>query len=131
VLRLVLGQEGKLRQWKSIDRGISSALLEVECLRTLHRFRLAHGLSDEDHVRRCTAVYAILDELDVVDITRQVLSRASQPMPTSLGTLDAVHLATALLWREQSDEPLIMATHDEALGRAAQAFGFGVIGTDH
>lgn len=128
VLRLVLGQPGKLTQWKTLEGGVSSALAEVECLRTLDRFRLTHGLSDRDHARRRAAIYSIIDELDLVELTRPVLTRASQPMPTSLGTLDAVHLATALLWREQFESPLVMATHDEELGRAAEAFGFEVLG---
>jgi prevent-host-death family protein len=44
------------------------------------------------------------------------------------GTLDAIHLATALLWRERSDADLLMATHDATLGLAARAVGFRVIG---
>jgi hypothetical protein len=131
VLRLVLGQPGRLAQWKTLGAGVSSALVEVECLRTLDRFRLTHGLSDQDHARRRATIYAILDELDLVELTRPVLTRASQPMPTSLGTLDAIHLATALLWREQFDAPLTMATHDQELGLAAGAFGFEVIGISH
>jgi hypothetical protein len=42
--------------------------------------------------------------------------------------LDALHLATALLWREQVAEDLVMATHDEALATAAKASGLRVIG---
>lgn len=45
-------------------------------------------------------------------------------MPTELGTLDALHLATAVLWREMSRTDLVMATHDTALGLAARAHGF-------
>lgn len=131
VLRMVLGQPGKLAQWKAIERGVASALVELECLRTLDRFRLVHDLSDRDHARRRAAVYAIIEELDVLEITHTILTRASQPMPTTLGTLDAIHLASALLWREQSPDPLIVATHDEELGRAAESFGFKVIGTDN
>ncbi|MBW3563823.1 MAG: PIN domain-containing protein [Acidobacteria bacterium] len=130
VLRLVLGQPGGLSQWKEIRRGVSSSLIEVECLRTIDRFRMKFGLSDKDHARRRSAVYAIIDEIDIVEITRPVLSRASQPMPTVVGTLDAIHLATAVLWSEQSAERLVVATHDGALGRAAEAFGFEVIGTE-
>ncbi len=129
VLRLVLGQPEQLSEWKSIERGISSALIEVESLRTLDRFRLIHELSDRDHARRRAAIYAILDEIKIVEITRAVLSRASQPMPTALGTLDAIHLSTALLWQEHEGDDLTLATHDEALGRAAEAFGIQVIGT--
>jgi hypothetical protein len=57
-----------------------------------------------------------------------VLSRAAQPFPTPLGTLDAVHLATALLWRETRGEDLVMATHDRDLALAARASGLRTIG---
>ena len=51
-------------------------------------------------------------------------------MPTELGTLDAIHLATALLWKESEDAELIMATHDRALAIAARAHGLKAIGSD-
>jgi hypothetical protein len=56
-----------------------------------------------------------------------VLSQASQPLPTALGTLDALHLATALLWREQTTANLVMETHNEALATAAKASGLRLI----
>lgn len=43
--------------------------------------------------------------------------------------LDAVHLATAPLWRDARDQDLALATHDEALAVAGRAFGFTVIGS--
>jgi hypothetical protein len=57
-----------------------------------------------------------------------VLSRAGEPLPTPLGTLDAIHLATALIWRERMGVLPTIATHDSALGLAARTFGFGVRG---
>jgi hypothetical protein len=59
---------------------------------------------------------------------RMVLDRAAQPMPTELGTLDAIHLASALLWKDTTGIDLVMATHDRALGLAAQAHGLKVLG---
>jgi hypothetical protein len=64
-----------------------------------------------------------------VEPNPSVLERASQPLPTSLGTLDAIHLATALLWRDRLPEELVMATHDRALATAARACGFLVLGS--
>ncbi|HXI14048.1 MAG TPA: PIN domain-containing protein [Thermoanaerobaculia bacterium] len=128
LLRMVLGQARKLTEWRRIEHGISSVLIEVESLRTLDRFRVAHGMSDREVATRRSAIYRVLDELDLVAITPSVLARASQPMPVSLGTLDAIHIVTALLWREQTEQALVMATHDGDLGRAAAAFGFTVIG---
>jgi hypothetical protein len=51
-----------------------------------------------------------------------------RPPPTALGTLDAIHLASAALWRENQGTEIAMATHDEALATAARASGFSVIG---
>jgi hypothetical protein len=45
-----------------------------------------------------------------------------------LGTLDVLHLATALIWRDHMGPLPTLATHDAALGGAARAFGFAVIG---
>ena len=49
-------------------------------------------------------------------------------MPTEMGTLDAIHLATALLWHESTGEELTMATHDRALALGAKAYGMRVLG---
>jgi len=73
-------------------------------------------------------VYELLAAMEIVEPTRPVLGRAAQPLPTRLGTLDAIHLATALLWRDHAGADLVMATHDGALGLAARASGLRVIG---
>ena len=64
-----------------------------------------------------------MESLELVDVTGPVLARAAQPLPTELGTVDAIHLATALLWSERARSALVMATHDSALGIAARACG--------
>ena len=128
VLRVVLGQRGSLREWNAIETGVASALLEVECLRTLDRLRFLEGVAEGEIARRREAIYRIVEALTVIEPTRPVLARAAQPFPVVLGTLDAIHLATALMWRERSDAELVMASHDAALGLAARAVGFRVIG---
>jgi len=128
VLRLALGGPGTLAEWPSIRSAVASALLEVECLRTLDRLRVRAALSDPDLAVRREAVFRLLELVDVVELSRPVLARAAQPMPTELGALDAIHLASALLWRERTGSDLVMATHDAALGTAARAFGLQVVG---
>jgi predicted nucleic acid-binding protein len=128
LLRLVLGQNDALAQWAEIEAGVASRLAEVECLRTLDRLRLVESLDDHEIALRREAVFRLLDSLSIVELTRPVLARASQPMPTTLGTLDAIHLASALMWAEQAGSPLVMATHDQSLATAARASGLRVIG---
>ena len=129
LLRVVLRQRDALREWPGIEDGVASALVEVECLRTLDRLRLVEDISDQDIAVRRETVLHLLEAMDVVELTAPILGRAAQPMPTVLGTLDALHLSTALLWREQTGTDLVMATHDGALGLAARAFGLRVVGT--
>lgn len=128
LLRVVLRQPGALRAWRTIERGIASALVQVECLRTLDRVRLAAGLDDAALALRRETVFRVTETLEIVEPTAPVLRRAAQPLPVALGTLDAIHLATATLWRELRNQDLVMATHDRALGLAAQAIGLRVIG---
>ena len=128
LLRVIMGQPHCLKEWKTIREGVASALVEVECLRTLDRLRLREEVKHEDFARRREAVFRLLEEVEVVEPTRSVLTRAALPLPVPLGTLDAIHLATALLWRERGGPELVMATHDRTLGTAARACGLRVIG---
>jgi len=128
LLRVALGQPNALTEWRDIERGVSSALVTTESLRTLDRVRLRANLSDSEVAMRRATILALIDSLELVEIDNVVLNRAAQPMPTEIGTLDAIHLASALLWNDALGLDALMATHDRALGLAAQAHGFKVLG---
>lgn len=128
LLRVALGQPDALAEWRQIDHGVASALIATESLRTLDRLRLRAKLGDAEVARRRATILTLIASLDLVEVDALVLERAAQPMPTELGTLDAIHLATALLWQETTGAVCTMATHDDALALAAQAHGFTVVG---
>lgn len=128
LLRVVLGQANALPEWREIERGVSSALVTTESLRTLDRLRLRAKLGDREVAKRRATILSLIASLELVEIDALVLDRAAQPMPTELGTLDAIHLATALLWKEMAGTDLVMATHDGALAVGAQAHGLRVVG---
>ena len=129
LLRVAFRQANALMQWARVERGVSSALILTESLRTLDRARLRADLSDLEVARRRSTILALVDSLELVEIDSVILDRAAQPMPTELGTLDAIHLASALLWKDATGIEPVMATHDVALGLAAQAHGLKVLGT--
>ena len=130
MLRVVLRQPNALPEWAQIDRGVSSRLVATESLRTLDRLRLRAQISDAEVAVRRQAILAVIASLELIEVSATVLDRAAQPMPTELGTLDAIHLASALLWRETTAEDLIMATRDRGLGLAALAHGLRVVGAN-
>ena len=127
LLRVVLAERGRLREWRRIRRAVSSELIGVECRRTIDRARIRMRLSDEEVADRRTAIGEWIDALDLVRLDAPILERASQPFPTLLRTLDALHLASALAARA-SVADLVFATHDEELAVAAKAVGFRVLG---
>ncbi len=74
---------------------------------------------------------AIIGRLDLLELSPQTLAMAARPTRSPLTALDALHLATAILYRDMqpADEPpIVMATHDRKLAEAARAMNFRVIG---
>ncbi len=130
LLRLILREPGSLDldELRSCESIISSELIAVECPRTVDSLRLQGSLSTEEAASRFAVVKDWLEAVDLVLLQRPILARASEPFPTPLGTLDAVHLATALVWRDRTQQELVMATHDGGLAIAARAFGIQVLG---
>ncbi|MGH9482755.1 MAG: PIN domain-containing protein [Terriglobales bacterium] len=128
LLRIALRQPDALPEWRQVEQGVASALVVTESLRTLDRLRLRVKLPDAEVASRRAKILELIASLELVEVDAVVLDRAAQPMPTLLGTLDALHLATAILWREQFRADLTMATHDSALGLAARAHGMPVVG---
>lgn len=128
VLRRVLGQADALGPLEERAELVTSGLTEVECLRTLDRLGLRNPEATDRIPALREAVFHLLDTSAVVEVSRSVLRRAGQSFSSPLGTLDAIHLSTALLWAEHRGEEPTMATHDRQLAVAARASGLSVVG---
>ncbi len=94
-------------------RLIASALLEAELIRAVRR----HRPDSADQAR------ALLRRISLVPIDERTISLAATLEPPTLRTLDALHLATALLL-ELTD--LAFVSYDERLTQAADAAGLKV-----
>lgn len=128
LLRVVLGQPDRLAEWDQISEPVTSALTEVECLRTLDR-RLRQGLLTHGELsQRRGLALQLLERVARIELTPVVLRRAAEPFPLPLGTLDALHLASLVLWSEAQPSRGTLATHDRELGAAAASMGFTVLG---
>lgn len=125
LLRLALGQPGRLGEWPSIERAVSSALAQAECSRTLDRLRQRGALPTAAFAKAASSLRNILGAVDQLRITDSVLRRAGEPFASPLGTLDAIHLASALLLREAEGlDGLVFVTHDVELSMGARLLGF-------
>ena len=128
VLRVLLRQAKPVAAWGRWDAAYSSELLGVEARRVIHRLRLEAALDDHGVADAHRALARIEQAIGAVPVTRPVLQRAGMPMPTAVKTLDAIHLASALLLRERRALALVFVTHDPQQARAARALGFECLG---
>jgi predicted nucleic acid-binding protein len=130
-MRIVLVQASPLPEWGNLEHGISSELLAVEGFRTFDRLWHNDELTENDLAEKRPKFRRFLRRLDLRPLDRAVLNLAARSLPTTLATLDAIHLATAIQYRatQPPDErPLLFATHDQQLARAARAMNFEVLG---
>ena len=93
----------------------------------LDRLRLSGTMDDRELARRRSTMLDLLSGVEAIRLNRVVLERAADAFPTQIRTLDAIHLASALLLSARQPS-LRFATHDEELGLAAQAVGLRVMG---
>ena len=129
VLRILLHEPNPVGIWGQWNKAYGSAVWRVEALRTVDRLRLTHEISDTEVAELVRDIRIIHETLTIHPVTNQVLQRASETFPTVVGTLDAIHLATALSIREIENVDLLL-THDSRLGTAARSLGFEVMGID-
>ncbi|MEO5705283.1 MAG: type II toxin-antitoxin system VapC family toxin [Candidatus Limnocylindrales bacterium] len=127
VLRFVLGEPDALASWPSIERAVSSEIVRIECLRAIDRARITPRVAEEAVAGRRALALELLAALEMIPLAPSILERAADPFPTSIGTIDALHLASALAVRGEIFD-LTFATHDVELGLAARAMGFTVEG---
>ena len=129
VLRILLHEPNPLGIWGKWNKAYSSALWRVEALRTIDRLRLTHEISDAEVADLVRDIQITHETFAIHPVTNHVFQRASETFPTVVGTLHALHLATALSIREIEKLDSLL-THDSQLGTAARSLGFDVIGMD-
>jgi predicted nucleic acid-binding protein len=127
ILRILFREPNPVEVWGQWDRAFSSSLWRVEALRTVDRLRLSGDLSDRELADLIRDIHVVHETLAIHPLSERILQRASETFPTIVGTLDAIHLATALAIREIAPIDLLL-THDVQLGTAARSVGFSVLG---
>ena len=93
---------------------VTSRLFEYELWTAIHRRRL-----ERTHAE---AARRMVESLAMTELSRGVLQRATEPFPSPVRTLDAIHLATLLFLQEQGLS-MELATYDRRMSEAAEALG--------
>jgi predicted nucleic acid-binding protein len=128
ILRKLFGEPDPLPEWSAIEEAYGSRLLPIEVGRVIDRARLAGQIDDDDVAALHEEAARVLRSIDIIAMPEPIMRRASEAMPTVVGTLDAIHLATALELARHLQSSITIATHDAQLARAARASGLSVLG---
>lgn len=127
ILRHLLNEPGALRNWGTWTEAYSSRLWRTEALRAIHRLRLDSAITDHDVVALQSDIALVDETLYIIPVSETILTRAGEAFPTSLGTLDAIHLASAL--SVHATKPLDeFLTHDRQQAIAARGLGLQING---
>ncbi|HXW84156.1 MAG TPA: type II toxin-antitoxin system VapC family toxin [Candidatus Binataceae bacterium] len=108
------------------QRVFASKLTLVECERVLSRSRFTRALS-EVHASTCRSqLNSASAHWTLIQIDDEVLDRARRPFPAEpLRTLDAIHVASALLAR-RADPEVTLLSLDRRVRRCGALLGFPV-----
>lgn len=127
VLTWLLGEPSQalvVERLNCAERVVTSALTAVECARGLARARASSRLSVTDTLAALRLLDVAESSWDVHALSDRVVVRARGLFPSEpIRTLDALHLATALVFQE-SMGPVVLLTFDERIRLNAQALGF-------
>ncbi len=126
--RILLDEEGKIEEFKKIERGISSVLLKIECLRTLDQLKFENQYSDDEYIESRSLFLSAFKKISFIKLSNSIVESSCRPWEIPVKSLNAIHLASALQWKQNEEKNLMFLTHDKRLGNVAKSNGLDVIG---
>lgn len=109
---------------------LASSLTLIECERVLIRAVATHLLPEAVAAERRAVLARTADHWVVFHLDAEVMERARRPFPAEpIRTLDAIHLATAVLARSLVPDLAVLSL-DERIRRSAEQMGFRVLPED-
>ncbi|MDZ7792194.1 MAG: PIN domain-containing protein [Spirochaetia bacterium] len=125
LLRHILLGDSSIKHVLACERIISSELLEIESRRVIHRYRIDGEIDDEGFIQANTRLNAVLSGISLLALSSAVKRRAMGAFPVHVKTLDALHLASALVYADTSSgQTVLLFSFDTGMNRCAYALGF-------
>ena len=130
LVKRYLHESGSARavRWLQRYRPASSAVASVEVTSALSRRRSAGDVSEAQFNSLLTLFRRDREHWELFDVSAEVLERAESIIgQVSVRTLDALHLASAVLLGESLDRRLAFVTADARQHEVAGALGLEVV----
>ncbi len=124
-LKLYVKEKGSkearnLAKKKSI---LSSAVMPTECFSALSRKKEEGYLSNEDLKRLVSHIKEDLPYIEIIRLTDEVMEKAENiALHSTARALDAIHIASALIFQESTGIKLTFITSDQKQQRIANNY---------
>lgn len=125
-LKLYVREEGsdEARALAKRHRILSSAILLTEAFSALHRKKEAGKISDGILQKLVGTMKDDVNSIEIINLNQDVLAKSQEVvLATQARTLDAIHIASALIVRNLAEIPLTFVTADRKQCEAAQELG--------
>ena len=123
VIRRLLGVGEPAEFWGKWEKAYASTLMRTECCRAANKLRLDGKLDDAGRARLGVWIETVCNTVTLIPVTDAVLKRAAEAYPVSVGTLQAIHLATLQELEAVHGVKCVLASDDDGLISAASALG--------
>ena len=120
-LAQLLAEDQRPPAWLWGETLVASRLLEYELWARLNARKLAKSHAE--------AAHGFVGRLAILELSPAVLTRALEPFPKPVRTLDALHLAS-LDYLRRSGQPIDLASYDRRMRTAAEAMGIRTVDLD-
>jgi predicted nucleic acid-binding protein len=129
LLRVLFSEPGLEVPLRGDDRIVSSELLEIEAFRAVDRERLLGQLTDQETAAKRKELSELISKIDLAPMDRAVVDKAKASFAINVRALDAIHVATAEVLRDEAEgETIEFWTHDDRQASAAMSRGLNVFG---
>jgi len=127
LLRYLLGNDRDFEEVAKFEKVGSSELLLIECRRVIHRYRMQNMVDDGQLADLLQRLDRVIRNIHLIEISAAVKYSAAGPFPTVIGSLEAIHLASALEWRDmETEDDIILYSLNKQMRLCARALGFTV-----
>ena len=123
VIRRLLGIGEPAEFWGKWEKAYASTLMRTECCRAANKLRLDGKLDAAGRARLGAWIETVCNTVTQIPVTDAVLKRAAEAYPVSVGTLQAIHLATLQELEAVHGVKCVLASDDDGLISAASALG--------
>ena len=113
--------------WKSIEMRVSSILLEAECKKSIKRyyFRNKKKLTSTWKNKKLEELDKLLEEIHFKNVDSSTIQIvANEDILSGCRTLDALHLSTAIEFRKEFGDSLVIFSYDKDFNKVAKELKF-------